>query len=208
MGMQLQELDHEMIGAAKMLDSDDPEEVAEGTRILEDILAVSESTKTALAVKADRCLIVAERLTQQAAARKTIVKRLAALVKADEAKAEKLSGYVIKVLTTLNPADKRFSLPTHEITSSKSTIVILDEEAELDPKGTLHAELVRETITYAPDKNAIKAALKKRKDLTAVLEAAKKAGDEAKVAACEEALAEIPETTGARLSENTNWTIK
>jgi hypothetical protein len=160
MGLQLQELDHDMISAAEMLGSADPEEVAEGTRILEEMLAISESTQAALGVKADRVLIVAERLTQQAAARKAIVQRLSALVKADEAKAARLGEYVIKVLTTLAPNEKSFTLGTHNLTSRMSEVVELSEEIEEEPETYLDSALLRTTVTYAPDKAAIKTALK------------------------------------------------
>lgn len=179
MGMQLQEIDHEMISAAEMLGSDDPEEVLEGTRILEEMLAVSESTQAALAVKADRVLIVSELLTRQAAARWAIVQRLSALVRADEAKAARLGEYVIKVLTTLAPGEKSFSLPTHDLSSRKSEVVELSEELEAEPEAHLDPALLRTKITYAADKAAIKTALK----LGTVIE-------------------------GASLKSKRNWTIK
>jgi hypothetical protein len=158
-GMQLQEQDHEMLEAADMLASDDPEEVAEGTRILEEMLAVRESTHGALLAKADRVLIFSERLTQQAAARKAILARLEGLVKSDEARAAKLNEYVIKVLTTLHPGQRRFDLDTHELTSRKSTVVELDPEVEEEPRAHLPEDCVQETISYKASKAAIKAAL-------------------------------------------------
>jgi hypothetical protein len=160
MGMQLQEIDHEMIAAAEMLGSDDPEQVAAGTQILEALLSTSENTKTALAVKADRVLICSERLIQQAAMRKAVAQRLTSLYKADEAKASRLQQYVIKVLTTLNPKLTEMSLATHDLTSRQSEAVALDPEIEADPQGTLPESLLTVKTTYSPDKAAIKAHIK------------------------------------------------
>lgn len=157
-GIQLQQLSSEISTASELLMSDDPDLVAEGAAILEHYLSVEESTKSALATKADRLLIFCDHLIAQAAFRKDQAKRLNELAKRDEAAVAKLHDYLIKVITTLNPKDNKFSFPTHELTSRKSEVVEID--SELDPEHDLPADLVRTKTTYEPDKAAIKAAIK------------------------------------------------
>ena len=58
------------------------------------------------------------------------------------------------VLTRLQPAATRFSFPNHELSSRRSSAVVIDDEQALDPAWLSF------TTTSKPDKAAIKDALK------------------------------------------------
>ena len=64
------------------------------------------------------------------------------------------------VLTQLQPAATRFSFPNHELTSRKSSAVVIDDEQALDPAWLSF------TTTSKPDKAAIKEALKAGQQIT------------------------------------------
>ena len=61
---------------------------------------------------------------------------------------------LVFVLTQLQPAATRFSFPSHELSSRKSSAVVIDDEEALDP------EWLAVKTTTQPDKAAIKEALK------------------------------------------------
>jgi hypothetical protein len=58
------------------------------------------------------------------------------------------------VLTQLQPSATRFSFPNHELSSRKSSAVVIADEQALDPAW------LAVTTTTKPDKAAIKEALK------------------------------------------------
>lgn len=163
LGTQLQVLGSEINAAAELLETDDPELQAEGITLLEQYLAVQESTTAALSAKADRLLIFCDHKIQRSAFLKAQAKRLKEHADREDALVTKLQEYLIKVLTTLHPDETRFSFDTHELTSRKSTVVDID--ADLDPQHDLPEEYVRTKTTYEPDKAAIKEALKARKQV-------------------------------------------
>jgi len=166
-----QEIAGELAAAAELLD--DPETEATAIALVEQYLTAGEANQRALSTKADSVCNYIDHLAAVASFRAEQGKRLTALAKADEQRATKLKRYLLDVLTKLQPDATSFSLPTHELTSRKSTrLEILDEDAIPD-------DLFREVVTRAPDKDAIKAAIK--------------AGQP------------IP---GTKLVTNRNWTIK
>jgi hypothetical protein len=97
---------------------------------------------------------VIEHLRGQATYRQQQAKRLADLARSDAGRADALEESLIFVLTQLQPAATRFSFPDHELTSRKSSAVVIDDEQALD------AEWLTFSTTSKPDKNAIKEALK------------------------------------------------
>ena len=107
-----------------------------------------------MAAKADATCWVIEHLRGQAAYRQQQAKRLADLARSDAGRADALEESLIFVLTQLQPAATRFSFPDHELTSRKSSAVVIDDEQALG------AEWLTFSTTSKPDKNAIKEALK------------------------------------------------
>ena len=67
---------------------------------------------------------------------------------------------LVLVLTRLQPSATRFSFPNHELTSRKSSAVVIDDEQALDP------EWLAVTTSSKPDKAAIKEALKAGQQIT------------------------------------------
>lgn len=154
LGIQAQYIDGEISLAAEMLESDDPEQEATAVAVITEYLEAAAHTKALLADKADRVCAYIGHLEAVARFRKEQAARLSALAAADAKRAEQLKSYMVKVLTTLNPGDTKFSLPTHELRSRQSTAVVIESESAIPP------EFLAEKITYSPDKLAIKAALK------------------------------------------------
>ena len=76
------------------------------------------------------------------------------LAKCDQRRADALETTLVFVLTRLQPSVNRFSFPHHELTSRRSEAVEISSVEELEP------EWLRVTTATAPDKGAIKAALK------------------------------------------------
>ena len=101
-----------------------------------------------------------ERLRGQAAYRQQQAKRLTALASGDASRADALEESLVFVLTQLQPAATRFSFPNHELTSRKSSAVVIDDEQALDPAWLSF------TTTSKPDKAAIKEALKAGQQIT------------------------------------------
>lgn len=155
-------LGSEINAAAELLESDDPDLQAEGVQLLEQYLAIEESTKTALANKADRLLIFCDHKIQRSAFLKAQAKRLEEHAKRENAVVTRLQEYLIKVLTTLHPDETKFSFDTHELTS-RMTPPALQIDEDLVPEKDLPSEYVR-TI-YEADKAAIKEALKAGKQV-------------------------------------------
>ena len=90
-----------------------------------------------------------EHLRGQAAYRQQQAKRLTALAAGDAGRADALEESLVLVLTQLQPAATRFSFPNHELTSGKSSAVVIDDEQALDPAWLSF------TTTSKPDKVAI-----------------------------------------------------
>jgi hypothetical protein len=71
-----------------------------------------------------------------------------------------LEESLVLVLTRLQPSATRFSFPNHELRSTRSTAVAIENEALLDP------EWLTVKTTFQADKTAIKAALKAGEEIT------------------------------------------
>jgi len=142
------------------LESDDAEVRAQALAELEAVLLAEEGNKAALAAKADATCWVIEHLRGQAAYRQQQAKRLTALASGDASRADALEESLIFVLTQLQPAATRFSFPNHELRSTRSTAVAIENEALLDP------EWLAVKTTFQADKAAIKAALKAGQEIT------------------------------------------
>ena len=160
LGSEAQELTTAIGQLAEQLESDDPEQRALALAELEAALLAEEGNKKALAAKADATCWVIEHLRGQATYRQQQAKRLTDLARSDSGRADALEESLVFVLTQLQPAATRFSLPDHELTSRKSQAVVIDDEEALD------SEWLTFSTTSKPDKNAIKEALKAGRQIT------------------------------------------
>jgi hypothetical protein len=160
LGIEAQELTTAVGQLAEQLESDDAEVRAQALAELEAALLAEEGNKAALAAKADATCWVIEHLRGQAAYRQQQAKRLTALASGDASRADALEESLVFVLTQLQPAATRFSFPNHELTSRKSSAVLIDDEQALDPTWLSF------TTTSKPDKAAIKEALKAGQQIT------------------------------------------
>ena len=160
LGIEAQELTTAVSQLAEQLESDDAGVRAQALAELEAALLAEEGNKAALAAKADATCWVIEHLRGQAAYRQQQAKRLNALASGDASRADSLEESLVFVLTQLQPAATRFSFPNHELTSRKSSAVVIDDEQALDP------EWLSFTTTSKPDKAAIKEALKAGQQIT------------------------------------------
>jgi hypothetical protein len=154
LGIEAQELTTAIGQLAEQLEADDPEQRALALAELEAALLAEEGNKAALAAKADATCWVIEHLRGQAAYRQQQAKRLTELFRSDAGRADALEESLIFVLTQLQPSATRFSFPNHELSSRKSSAVVIDDEQALDPQW------LTVTTTSKPDKAAIKEALK------------------------------------------------
>ena len=154
LGIEAQELTTAVSQLAEQLESADAEVRAQALAELEAVLLAEEGNKAALAAKADATCWVIEHLRGQAAYRQQQAKRLNSLASGDASRADSLEESLVFVLTQLQPAATRFSFPNHELTSRKSSAVVIDDEEALDP------EWLAIKTTSQPDKAAIKEALK------------------------------------------------
>jgi hypothetical protein len=160
LGIEAQELTTAVGQLAEQLESDDAEVRAQALAELEAALLAEEGNTAALAAKADATCWVIEHLRGQAAYRQQQAKRLTALASGDASRADALEESLVFVLTQLQPSATRFSFPNHELTSRKSSAVVIDDEQTLD------AEWLSFTTTSKPDKAAIKEALKAGQQIT------------------------------------------
>ena len=154
LGIEAQELTTAIGQLAQQLEAEAPEQRALALAELEAALLAEEGNKKALAAKADATCWVIEHLRGQAAYRQQQTKRLSDLARSDAGRADALEESLIFVLTQLQPSATRFSFPNHELSSRKSTAVVIDDEQALD------SEWLAVTTTSKPDKAAIKEALK------------------------------------------------
>ena len=154
LGIESQELTSRIARLADQLEADEPEQQQAAIASLEEALLVEEGNREALARKADATCWVIDHLRAQGHYRQQQAKRLVELAKCDLRRADALENTLVFVLTRLQPAATRFSFPHHELTSRRSEAVEISAEEELAP------EWLRITTATAPDKGAIKAALK------------------------------------------------
>jgi hypothetical protein len=160
LGIEAQELTTAIGQLAEQLEADDPEQRASALAELEAALLAEEGNKAALAAKADATCWVIEHLRGQAAYRQQQAKRLGDLARSDASRADALEESLVFVLTQLQPTATRFSFPNHELSSRRtSAVVIVDEQA-------LDSEWLNVTTTSKPDKAAIKEALKAGRQIT------------------------------------------
>ncbi len=160
LGIEAQELTTAIGQLAEQLEGDDPQQRASALAELEAALLAEEGNKAALAAKADATCWVIEHLRGQASYRQQQAKRLTNLARSDASRANSLEESLVFVLTQLQPAATRFSFPNHEISSRKSSAVVIDDEDVLD------SEWLTVTTTSKPDKAAIKEALKAGRQIT------------------------------------------
>ncbi len=154
LGIEAQELTAAIGQLAEQLEADDGETRAQALVELEAALLADEDNKQALAAKADATCWVIEHLRGQAAYRQQQAKRLTELSRSDASRADALEESLVLVLTRLQPTATRFSFPDHELSSRRSSAVVIDDEQALD------AEWLTVKTTTQPDKAAIKEALK------------------------------------------------
>ena len=160
LGIEAQELTTAIGQLAEQLEADDEAARAQALAELEAALLAEEGNKAALAAKADATCWVIEHLRGQAAYRQQQAKRLTELSRSDATRADALEDSLVLVLTRLQPTATRFSFPNHELTSRKSSAVVIDDEQALDPAWLSF------TTTSKPDKAAIKEALKAGQQIT------------------------------------------
>jgi hypothetical protein len=160
LGIEAQELTTAIGQLAEQLETDDDDARSHALAELEAALLAEEGNKQALAAKADATCWVIEHLRGQAAYRQQQAKRLTELSRSDASRADALEESLVFVLTQLQPTANRFSFPNHELTSRKSSAVVIDDEQALDPAWLSF------TTTSKPDKAAIKEALKAGTEIT------------------------------------------
>jgi multidrug resistance efflux pump len=160
LGIEAQELTTTIALLAEQLESDEPDQRELALAELEATLLAEENNKQALAAKADATCWVIEHLRGQAAYRQQQAKRLQELSRSDASRADSLEESLVSVLTRLQPGATRFSFPNHELSSRRSSAVVIDDEQALDP------EWLTVTTTSKPDKTAIKEALKAGRQIT------------------------------------------
>jgi hypothetical protein len=154
LGIEAQELTSRIARLAEQLEAGEPEEQQAAIASLEEALLIEEGNREALARKADATCWVIDHLRAQGGYRQQQAKRLVELAKGDQRRADALETTLVFVLTRLQPGATRFSFPHHELTSRRSEAVEISAEEDLAP------EWLRITTATAPDKGAIKAALK------------------------------------------------
>jgi hypothetical protein len=160
LGIEAQELTTAIGQLAEHLETDDDDARSHALAELEAALLAEEGNNQALAAKADATCWVIEHLRGQAAYRQQQAKRLTDLSRSDASRADALEDSLVMVLTRLQPSATRFSFPNHELTSRKSSAVVIDDEQALDPAWLSF------TTTSKPDKAAIKEALKAGQQIT------------------------------------------
>jgi hypothetical protein len=139
--------------------SDDPQQEAAAVRLIEEYLQAADHTADLINHKADNVARFVDHLRGIAQFRKEQADRLKLLAEADERRAEALTNYMIKVLTTLQPEATKFSLPTHEIRSRRSQAIEITDELEIP------ATYRKVKVTSTVDKTAIKEAIKAGTDV-------------------------------------------
>jgi hypothetical protein len=160
LGIEAQELTTAIGQLAQQLEADDEDARSQALAELEAALLAEEGNKQVLAAKVDATCWVIEHLRGQATYRQQQAKRLTELSRSDGSRADALEESLVLVLTRLQPSATRFSFPNHELRSTRSTAVAIENEALLDP------EWLTVKTTFQADKTAIKAALKAGEQIT------------------------------------------
>lgn len=137
------------------LESDDPATVAAAETELEELINSETDNREAILAKADCWAWVIQRRRAMATARADQAKRLTILATRDTAAADGMEARLIAALTRAFPAETRFDLPHHRITSRRSEAV----EVTCDP-GDLPEDYQRVKVEIEPDRAAIKEAIK------------------------------------------------
>jgi len=153
LGIQAQDIAGEIALAAELLDGD-PENEATAISLIETYLEAQGHTHALIESKADNICRYVDHLAATAKFRKEQGRRLIELAEEDEHRAQQLTDYMLKVLTTLFPDQPKFSLPTHELRSRRS------EAVEIDDEDLIPDDMFRIRTSRSPDKTAIKAAIK------------------------------------------------
>lgn len=142
---------------AEQLFSDDPADVAAATEALEQLITTEASNRAALATKADAWCWVIDQLRARADAQREHAKRLAGLADQAEHRAQVMQDQLIHALGCVDPDATKWELPSHKLTSRKSSAV------ELDPDilpNDLPEQYQRVKTTVMADRIALAAALK------------------------------------------------
>jgi hypothetical protein len=142
---------------AERLFSEDPADVAAATEALEQLITAEASNRSALTAKADAWCWVVDQLRARATAQREHAKRLAALAEQAEHRAQVLQDQLIAALSRVDPGETKWELPSHKLTSRRSTSVELDDD--LLPVD-LPEEFQRVRTVHSVDKTALAAALK------------------------------------------------
>ncbi|QNI68378.1 siphovirus Gp157 family protein [Synechococcus sp. BMK-MC-1] len=160
LGIEAQELTTAIGQLAEQLETDDNDTRAQALAELEAALLAEEGNKQALLAKADATCWVIDHLRGQATYRQQQAKRLTELSRSDAGRADALEESLVLVLTRLQPTSTRFSFPNHELSSRRSSAVVIDDEQALDHQW------LAVTTSSKPDKAAIKEALKAGQQIT------------------------------------------
>lgn len=154
MAVERQLISGKLAIAAEQLGSDDPAEIEEATALLESYLAEEEANESAMLAKADNICYYIASIEAKAEFLAAESKRIKEREEAERKRAERLKSNMLRILTTLNPEQRKFSLPLHELVS-RTTESIDIEDPDLIPE-----DLFRTTVRREPDKTQIKAAIK------------------------------------------------
>jgi len=150
-------LQRQIDSAAELLFSDDPVEVAAATATLEGLISAETDNRRAVEAKADAWCWVVDQLRAQAKARAAHAQRLKELATAAEHQAEVLQDRLIAALQKVDADATKWELPSHTVTSRRSTIVQIDPDVEAED---LPEPFRRVKTTVTADKALLSAALK------------------------------------------------
>jgi hypothetical protein len=143
--------------AAEGLFSDDPADVAAATEALEQLITAEAGNRKALAEKADAWCWVIDGLRATGDARREHANRLRELADEAERRAQALQDQLVAALGRVDPEATKWELPSHKLSSRKSTAVDLDPD--LQPMD-LPEQFQRVKTTISADRTALAAALK------------------------------------------------
>jgi predicted nucleic acid-binding Zn-ribbon protein len=150
-------LQRQIDDTAERLFSEDPADVAAATEALEQLITAEANNRAALASKADAWCWVIDSLRSQATARREHAHRLRELADHAERRAEALQDQLVAALGRVDPDATKWELPSHKLTSRRTTAVELDPD--LAPEDLPEQFRRTRTVTSA-DRIALAAALK------------------------------------------------
>jgi hypothetical protein len=142
---------------AERLFSDDPADVAAATAALEQLITAEASNRSALAAKADAWCWVIDQLRAKADAQREHSQRLARMAEQAEHRAQALQDQLVRALGHVDPDATRWELPSHKLSSRKTTSVEIDPDVAPDD---LPEQFRRVKTTTSADRTALAAALK------------------------------------------------